>query len=321
MTAGRFILTRMLMRRVSGKFWLRWFSLVLIGVICFTIVFVTVADKRTFSVVARSLGGEITFQGELNDWLIERGSICKLRDLPDLRIPPTEDASPCDPRIYTTTVVTDYALEWRDGTVVTWKRHASGALQFSMLEGTSEEMEPGSLLVISDIDWRNHGALAFQGVVRIGSTIATGSDDYLLEGSWQALQSGLAASLFRDVTDVVQSGSLSRGLAVDFHRLGSPKDTDEETVISYGHLTPADGDEKGAIIALLTEHAPVSLRINYFGLREPALFRPDWIDTISSSTMLVAIAVIFSLLLGILELLNAIALRWNGNSQNINTSK
>lgn len=315
MTVGRFILTRIWMRRVSRKFWLHWFSLGLIGVTCFTIVFVTVADKRTFSIVARSLGGEITFKGELNDWLIEQGSICKLRDLPDLRMPPAESASPCDPKVYTTTVVTDYALQWGDGSVVTWKRHASGALQFSLLAGTTDGMEPGSLLVISDIDWRNHGALAFQGVVRIGSTIATGSDDYLLEGSWQALQSGLAASLFRDVTDVVQSGSLSRGLAVDFHRLGSPKDGDEETVISYGHLTPAEGDERGAIIALLTEHAPVSLRINYFGLREPALFRPDWIDTVSSSTMLVAFAVIFSLLIGILEIVNAIAIRWHGNSQ------
>ncbi|TJZ88623.1 hypothetical protein FA743_19930 [Paracoccus gahaiensis] len=268
------------------------------------------ARERTFSLVARSLGGTIAFEGELNDWMIQSGVECRLRDSPDFRMLAARDVSLCDARIYEATTFAERIVAWRDGTEIAWRRAASGALQITVQNDATATIPSGTLIVVPDADWRGHGALAFQGIVGIGRTVSSGSDDYLLEGTWQALQSGMAVSIFRDVTDVVQSGTLTRGSAVDFRRDGAPQD--DTAVTSFGHLTPTEDDQRGVIVTLLTQHAPVALRVNHFGLNAPTLFKPDWVDAISSSTMLFAIAVMLSLLIGILELGTAVARQWHG---------
>lgn len=277
----------------------RWLLLTLIGVICLAAFFSLLARERTFSVFARSLGGEISFEGELNDWRFEKAVICRLREFPDLREQVTDELSPCDSRAYVATQMTDEVVEWRDGSRISWRRKPSGDLQFRILNAETPGMPVGTLIVISREDWQAHGALVFQGVIRLGGLISTGSDDYLIEGEWQALQSGFATSLFRDVTDVVKSGKLIRGSTVDFVAADGP-------VTSYGHITPHESIGSGVVVALLTENGPLSLRVNYFGLAKPALFKPDWIDTISSSTLLVAVAGLLSILAAVVGAVNAL---------------
>ena len=64
--------------------------------------------------------------------------------------------------------------------------------------------------------------------MRIGGDIGTGAQDYLIGGHWEARQMGLATSLFREITKVVQRGDLSRDASAEV--VG-----DAWPAVSYGH--------------------------------------------------------------------------------------
>ncbi len=280
--------------------WARFFIVIAIAVICLAIVFGTMARKRTFSMVATTLGGEIMFNGQQNDWHFSEVIQCSLRANPDFRATDKPQASPCDGAMFNVQYLSDKVVPWKNSDQIEFSSNSSNGLQIRVKSDTVPGMPPGSLFIIPQTAWADHGAFAFQGTVQLGGKMATGSRGYLLSGHWEALQTGMATSLVRDITDVVKSGTLVRGSTVDFIKPGGD-------VITYGHLTPPDASTAGIEVAVLTEKAPIALRVSYYGLHEPAIFKPDWIDTISSSTMLVALVVLLSLIAGIVELSLAIS--------------
>ena len=288
----------------------RLFAAIIISVSCLAIVFGTTARKRTLSVVATTLGGEITFDGQLNDWRFSDVFICRLRDDPDFRVIDTLQTSPCDSAMFSVQHLKDIVVRWNNHDQIQFSTYGPEGLKIRIVSDKVAGMPPGSLFLIPSTGWAEDGAFTFQGTVRLGGEMATGSTDYLLSGHWEALQTGIATSLIRDVTDVVKSGTLVRGSTVDFIKLDS-KTNMEHDVISYGSLTPPGNSAAGIMVAVLTEKAPVALRINYYGLDKPAIFKPDWIDTITSNTMLVALVFLLSLIVGILELTRVVFRRYN----------
>ena len=283
----------------THRIWARLAFVIFIVLICLAIGFGTMARERTFSLVATTLGGEITFNGQQNDWQFSEVIRCTMRASPDFRISGEAREELCDNALFKVEHLSDIVVSWRDTERIQFRSHPSGGLQIRLDTDSRADMPPGSLLIIPQAAWADHGALAFQGAVQLGGEMATGSTDYLLSGHWEALQTGLATSLVRDITEVVKSGTLVRGSTVDFIK-------SEGNVISFGHLTPPDESATGIEVALLTERAPIALRVSYYGLQEPAIFKPDWIDTISSSTLLVALAALLSLIAGIVGLVLAV---------------
>lgn len=285
--------------RLGRKFRTRGLVLLSLAALCLIVAWSTMSGERTFSVVASTRGGELAFKGELNDWIFREVTICKIREKPDFRASPKDSAKRCADSIYEVHTYTDRIVEWRSETKIRFLVNGQGDLVLQTLTDATRDLPKGSLVIIPSHIWSGHGALTFQGTARLGGDIATGSRDYLIGGQWEARQSGFATSLFRNVTEVVKSGTLVRGSTVDI--VGDGKE-----VLSYGHLTPGTSEYPGVEVALLTERGPLALRVSHYGLQQPAIFKPDWIDTISSSPMLVALAVLFSFIVAVIELLLAI---------------
>ena len=267
--------------------------------LCVVVTWSTMSNIRTISIQATTWGGEITFKGQLNDWVVEKGTICRLLLTPNFRAKQPDTSGPCSLSLYNREVVEDAVIDWSADTTIRFTRNGQGEFVVQTLAGNTAGLPEGSLIVIPADTWRGHGALTFQGVARLGGAIASGSKDYLIGGTWEAHQSGLATSFFRDVTEVVKSGSFKLGAAVDLV-------SETPDVLSYGHITPAPEDESGVGVALLSERGPVAVRIKHYGLSKAAVFRPDWIDTLSSSPMLVALAVLFSFLLAAIQIFSLV---------------
>lgn len=261
----------------------------------------TGASKWTYHVAASTWGGTITFRGEGNDWLISRGTRCAARAVPDLRAADPADDRPCPPaRFEAPQEIVSEVIEWREGTRIHFRRAPpDGRLVIRALDGGTAGFPADSQLVIPADVWQGHGALVFTGSVRIGGDMGTGAQDYLIGGQWEARQIGFLTSLVRDITEVVQKGELTRGASVQVV-VGA------EPVISYGHITPAGIGDPGLEVVALSERGRLSLQVAYFGLARPILFRPDWMDRILSSPVLIALTVLLTLILMVTELLVAI---------------
>ena len=278
---------------VSDRFYsLRFLFVALL--ICIGLVILITPQKRTFNIESSSYGGQIEFSGHSNSWLIESASVCRLRDVPNFKSVETASGQVCDERLYEVTSLIDTPIRWQSGTIVSWKVRQDRSLQFSFQTSTMDDYPSGTLVIIGASSWSQHGLLPFQGFVRIGTPVTSGSDDYLLDGKWEALQSGFANSLFRSTTETVKTGNFTRGAIVEIH-------TEEAPVLAYGFLTP-HGTNGSLGLNLLTEQADSYLQVSFFGVASPAIFKPDWIDSVSSSPLLLAAAAILSTLIGILEI-------------------
>lgn len=271
----------------------------------------TVSGVRTFSIVASTMGGQITFRGESNNWVFSEATVCRLREVPDMaRAEGPGDV--CSARFFDAKADRDVLLEWKDGTSVAFSRNGDGGFTVKTLSDQTEGLPKGSLVIVPASAWGGHWALGFQGIVRLGGALGTGSRDYLIDGEWEARQQGLAMSLLRNVTEVVKAGTLTRGSIVDVVRRQDGAD-DWGEVVSYGHVTPASVEDPGVEVALLTERGPLALRVEYYGARQPSIFLPDWMDTVASSPVLVALAILLSFILVVIELFFAIPVGGGGH--------
>ncbi|MDE4276361.1 hypothetical protein PXK58_18685 [Phaeobacter gallaeciensis] len=215
----------------------------------------------------------------------------------------------CSKTAYSIEDVSDTAIRWSNGDEIEVTLRRSGALQLQLIASPRQNYPNDTIFVIPSEVWAESGALAFQAVLRVGGAMASGSRDYLVDASWQALQSGFWTSIFRDTTDVVKSGELFPGASVDFI-------APNHAVTSFGHITPPATAERAFQISALTERADVSLRASYFGLEKPSIFKPDWIDEISSSTIIVSLAVIMSLIAAVIEVVGGLSARTENGNKN-----
>jgi hypothetical protein len=273
------------------------------------------SSNRTFSLRATSFGASLAFQGNQNDWHFEEVFACKPRSVPDPGLGQEPNLSVCSEAFYHVEQYSDFTTSWLEGDEVEISQRSSGDLQILVRSSERNQQAIGSLLVIPFDVWQGHGAFVFQAELTVGGKMGTGSRDYLIDGYWEALQSSFWTSFLRDTTEVVKVGNLLTGASVDFV---SP----ESAVVSYGHLTPlASKDELGFRVSALTEEADVSLRARYFGLAKPSTFKPDWVDEVSSSSILVAFLGVLSLLAVLIELGGALHVHFlrhsAGNQKNI----
>lgn len=276
-------------------------SVFLIGVIAGTS-----PNNRTFSLKALTFGAEIAFKGHQNTWRFDAVWVCRPRDVPDPRLLSASEHSLCNEGVYVAEQFEDHLLHWDDGEDVKIDIHNTGALQLTILASPFDRKQEGTLYLIPKQDWQRAGALTFKGVLTVGGEMGTGSKDYLIDATWEALQSGFWTSLLRNTTEVVKTGVVFPGASIDFV-------APDQSVTSYGHITPDAEGPSPFRVAALTERANVSLRASYFGLEEPTVFKPDMIDEVSSSAIIIALAVLMSLLAAFLEIVS-IAMRWLSGS-------
>jgi hypothetical protein len=269
----------------------------------------TVARDRSFLLDAKTIGARVTFVGQANVWNLEGATICTPKEIPDLRSTPKEAqagkaAGLCPKALFDVKGPNDITVYWLEGAETSFSVDSDGSLSvevdrtgkpgsevasFAGWDSGRVGLPDGSFIVVPADVWSRHGALVFSGQSLIGSPMAPGARNYLLSGRWEARQSDLANSV-RDVVEVVKQGDLSLGVSVTVMNGSMP-------ATLYGSITPmqdAGDGQDGLHLVALSQRGKTELHLYHFGSGEPSIIRPDWIDRISSSALLVAVAAIMT---------------------------
>ena len=243
---------------------------------------------RTFLLEARSFGTTLVLSGETNTWDLESSVLCTSLDAPARQV---VDGGLCPRTIFTISEQEPRAIDWPSGAKLQIQLQSDDSLRIEAVSGAAPALADGNRLVVPPEVWRRHGALAVNGSVLFGGHMGSGASDYLISGRWEARQDSLASAMFRPTMEVVKSGEFTRGASAEiwryrwlFGRLGEAR---QATV--FGHITPShDPDAPGLILSFLSEAAPVEMHLRYYGLDNFAVVRPDIIDTILTSPVLLA---------------------------------
>lgn len=254
---------------------------------------ITYRVERSFLIEARTTGTSIVFAGIGNAWNFPAATLCAPRAVPDLRRAEAGEG-PCGADLYVITALSDETLDWPDGASVDVHLDSDGAFVIELLHPIGER-PAGTLIVVAPEAWAIQGALTFRGTLSVGEVMASGARHFLLDGRWEARESGWAISLFRGVTEVVKQGALSLGAEASIIAGDGP-------AIMYGHLTPS-GAGAAMTVTAISQPGDTALRLVHFGFEKPSVIRPDWIDTALASPFLLALVALLGLLTSVTQVL------------------
>ncbi len=273
--------------------WLTVLAIVVI-VLLLAATFIGTAT-RTYLIEARTLGATVTFEGDTNAWQLDGAMLCTERSAPDLR---DTTSGICPPAIFETSAPETRILDWPPDSRVALRLQPDDSLLIESLSGTAPAMPVGALLVVPKAQWQRHGALVVNGAIRFGGDMGSGAQDFLETGTWDARQTSLAAAYFRPTLEVVKSGNLTRGASAEIWRANGP-------ATMFGHITPSfEGSAPGLIMSFLSEAGRVEMRVRYYGLDGYAVIRPDLLDTIRTSPILLAAIAVLTVLATVKDLLS-----------------
>ena len=286
--------------RLSGSV-LPVLALIFVTIFLALIVF---GSSRSFLVEAQTDGVQISFGDGQNLWRLPNAILCVPLDAPSLK----PDAV-CGQASAPEGQAREWLLDWSDNAVINLHARDDGGLEVNIIEPGSSTLPERGMLILSKSAWRGAGALTFQASVTVGQDMQTGADKFLRDGRWEAREAGIVTSFFRSLTEVVKSGDLSTGSKVVVLSNGKPAKV-------YGHVIPAR--EGGLAVTMISEFGNTALSVRHFGLDDPVLIEPDWIDVAISSPLLLAMAVLFSVLASVSQILSDSS---GGDIQNPKTSR
>ncbi len=273
--------------------WLTVLTIVVI-VLLLAATFIGTAT-RTYLVEARTLGATVTFKGDTNAWQLNGAMLCTERSAPVLQ---DTTSGICPPAIFEISTPETRVLDWPPDSRVALRLQPDDSLMIEALSGTAPAMPVGALLVVPKTQWQRHGALVVNGAIQFGGDMGSGAQDFLEAGTWDARQTSLAAAYFRPTLEVVKSGKLTRGASAEVWRANAP-------ATMFGHITPSfEGSAPGLIMSFLSEAGRVEMRVRYFGLDGYAVIRPDLLDTILTSPILLAAIAVLTVFAAVKDLLS-----------------
>lgn len=261
----------------------------------------TLGVQRSFLLQGESSSVRIFFVGDDRSWLFREVTICIPLDRPN---PRGENLSGrlCPSTVFDEEIALERDIRWQQGEVVRVTVGVDGFVQVEVIESSNPTHPIGTLIVLSNEQWRSNGALAFEGFVEIGEDIAAGSTHYLHSGRWEARQTSFATSILRSITDVVKTGELARGTQAAVYLNGNP-------AVMAGHLTPSYRFAEAFEFVLISEPGRTELHLEYFGLEQAAVVRPDWIDTAITSPLFLAAMILFTLLAPMMQFIGELMKR------------
>lgn len=275
-----------------------------ISIVAIFIVGRSVAPERSFQLNFQTTILTLNFVGDVNIWQLPEATICRLRPVPDLRLP-VEDGPGCASGVYEVSAETQLLMEFPVGMRADVRLEPSGSMRLLVSSGGNENFPDGTIVLVGASVLNEVGMLPFVAILEGGTSVSSGLRFFLISGRWQAREAGLANSFFRGITEVVKTGTLDRGSRFSVFDDGVPA-----TV--FGHIS--QGQELGQRffeVVGLSEPGKTELRIDYYGTTEPVVIRPDWIDSAVSSPTLLALAAVFSLLASVSQVLAETKRAWS----------
>lgn len=258
------------------------------------LVLLLFGSSRSFLVEARTNGLQIEFSEGINAWHLPNAILCLPLEFPSF--PPDPD---CGIAAKADGPAEEQLVTWTDGTVIEVNAERGGGLRIEALNGNTTALPVNAVYILSNDAWHMAGALTFRAYATLGQDMTDGSRHHLRDGRWEAREAGWVTSLLRSVTEVVKTGELSTGAKVTVI-------VDGEPALSYGHITPGDRSSDGnpgLNVTMISQLGDTALSVRHFGLRDPVIIRPDWIDIAISSPLLLAMAAIFSVLASVGQVL------------------
>jgi len=283
---------------------LRLFLMALILAVLF-VALTTIGVSRSFLLEVQSAGAQITFHGTANAWHFPHAVICEPKPVPDLR-QSSEPGAYCSSGLYVATGPQDFSTIWPANAVIDLRIDGDGALVAEVVSGASQ-YPAGTLIVIPEGSWLRHGALAFQGAVVVGEDMASGARHYLTEGRWEARETGLAISLFRDITEMVKDGKFARGAQAAVYK-------GKKAAVMFGHITPSE-DKPVFHVTMISEPGSTELHLSHYGFNQPSVIRPDWIDSTLSSPLMLATILILTFFASLTQVVSDLLGERNGRSR------
>ncbi|QBF31477.1 hypothetical protein CFI11_09635 [Thalassococcus sp. S3] len=247
-----------------------------------TFLVLTVATaNRSFLIEAHTTTLDVVFGEGQNVWRLPEATVCIPLDVPDFA-----SKGPCGIAFEAKGEPSEAIISWAENTKINVSTQ-SDALQITVLEAPGSDMIERSYFLLSAKSWKSAGALTFRASVIVGQDLQSGSRNLLLNGRWEAREAGLVTSFFRNVTEVVKQGTLPAGSKATVLIDGNPARV-------YGHFTQSE--DNTLYVNVVSQLGNTALQLNSFGLDEPILIEPDWVDSAISSPLLLALAVFFSIL-------------------------
>lgn len=284
------LLPRGLGRRRStlGRWLLRGIRILFVVAVVTFILILTLAltgANRSFLLEAESGRVELTFQVSETTWDLPGAVECAPSDFPAL---PGQADPACGAAFTPVGEARDRTVTWPQDARVAVGRRADGSVIFTALDATEPALPIGTMIVVPTEEWARMGALAFTAETLIGDDMRSGVRGYLRSGRWEARESGLVTSVVRSVTEVVKQGTFASGALVEVLDGDLPAKT-------YGHIDRS-GARDTLSITLISEVGRTALSVRHLGVDGPILIEPDWVDIAVSSPLLLAAAVILSIL-------------------------
>ncbi|PHO05307.1 hypothetical protein CSC82_03765 [Rhodobacteraceae bacterium 4F10] len=280
--------------------WMRGKLAPLVAVLALALAFFgngILATGKTYIVDAAVAGATIEFSGHQNDWYVGDTFVCVPKEKRSRQRGEAKDDLPCDTRLYDVASKRDFVLEWPQGTAVRVRIGELGRLEFLVLSG-SEGLKKNTLFVLPADYFTTNGALSFSGSVVFGRPIETGARDILLHGTYRVREDHFLASLLGKGTYEIALAELTRGDQVRV------VDAASQTTAStgFGHLSLSSDIEAAVRLVFHSTPGNHALEISTFGMSEPAVVRPNWIDSTLASPFVLIVGLFISLSISILEL-------------------
>ena len=296
-----------------------------LGLIAISALAAGVGVDRTILVDVRTRMVSVDFIGDSNAWPIGGATICVPREAPNPLA--LRGTGPCDLRLFNEPIVATGFLDWGPNGRAETSLDTSDGLVVRVL--CSVTYRSGTRVILPLDVLRNHGALGWIGNIVLGQRAGSGETGLLISGTYEARE--LLRFLPRSLrtTEVTSTGALRSGEAVHLvgrgdevageRRHQQPAEHDScppssaedrdlalpsgyHPIVTYGHLVLENDDDQGFRVVALTAPGDTGLMIDFAGASQPALVRPNWIDRMTSSPIVTAVATTLAVAVALLNL-------------------
>lgn len=277
----------------------------LVAAVIALLAFVALAlsgKSRTFIIEAQTTAITLDFKGENNDWFMAGTIACRLRNEPDFTHALNDQN--CDARFYDIAEAADLTVQWPRDVQVTLTLTRKGNLRVKILTLGLPDFPEGTILIVPSSEWLEGGALTFSAEMTVGKSISDGERFYLTDGRWEARETGMITSLLRsNVTEVIKTGDFVRGATASVWSGNAP-------IQMNGHITPGGTPDRPLLeLVAVSQPGNLELHVGYPGADIPTIIRPDLVDVALSSPLLLAIAVVLSVLASLSQVFADLASR------------
>ncbi len=254
-------------------------------------------SERSFLIEARTTAFEIAFPVGGSVWGFDNAIVCVPLKIPSPGIARGE--GPCDDQLYEPgEVPKTVTIDWKANSNVHVTLRADGILEIRP-QGAGGVADDSEILVPVD-DWKQAGVAAFDGYITLGRDPGSGEQGYLEGGRYEIRE----RFIFWDAaSNIVKTGMFARGEVVEITAVSTWRFMPDATLVR-GHITPflLDGQISLMVVAVTRAGNP-QLQITYPGVPEPRRVRSTWIDSVIANPMLLAVALLLSLSLSVVGML------------------